>query len=96
MGLYVQYINPTVIYCYNKSFIKIFDNIMFHGQSKHIYIWYHHLRHCVRRRIMLLPYILVEEQDVDILTKGLSSGNFEFHRYRIRVVANPFLAKSEC
>jgi hypothetical protein len=36
-----------------------------------------------------------EEQDVDILTKALSRGKFEFHRCRIGVVDNPFLAERE-
>ena len=35
---------------------------------------------------MFFHYILTEEQDVDILTKALSRGKFEFHRYRIGVV----------
>jgi len=40
---------------------------------------------------MLLEYILIEEQDVDILDKALSRGNFEFHRGGIGVYDNPFL-----
>lgn len=48
------------------------------------------------KRIMLLQYILTEEQDVDILTKALSKCKFEFHRDRIRVADNPFLVEREC
>jgi len=44
---------------------------------------------------MLLQYILTEEQDVDILTKALSRGKFEFHKCRIGLVKNPFLTKRE-
>lgn len=42
---------------------------------------------------MLLEYILIEEQDAKISIKALSRGKFEFHRGRIGVVDNPFLAK---
>jgi len=45
---------------------------------------------------MLLQYIMTKEQDENILTKALSRGNFKFHRCRIGVVDNPFLAEREC
>ncbi len=40
---------------------------------------------------MLLQYIPTKEQYVDILTKDLLRGKFEFHKCRIGVVDNPFL-----
>jgi len=45
---------------------------------------------------MLVQYILTKEQDLDILTKALSRGKFDFHRCRNGVVYNPFLAEREC
>jgi len=50
----------------------------------------------VVKRIMLLLYVSIEEQDVDILTKALSKCKFEFHRDRIGVTNNPFLVEMEC
>eukprot|EP00253_Pinus_taeda_P032690 PITA_32690 len=96
VGLFDHRMDPTVIYCDNQSCIKLFENPVFHDRSKHIDIQYHHLRDCVARRIMLLQYILTEEQDADTLTKALSKCKFEFHRYRIGVVDNPFLVEREC
>eukprot|EP00253_Pinus_taeda_P022764 PITA_22764 len=89
--LFGQQMDPTVIYCDNQSCIKLSENPVFHDQSKHIDIWYHHRRDCVLRRIMLLDYIPTEEKDVDILTKALLTCKFEFHRDMIGVVDNPFL-----
>ena len=40
---------------------------------------------------MSLENIPTEEQDVDILTKALLRGKFEFNRGRIRVAYNPFI-----
>eukprot|EP00253_Pinus_taeda_P020662 PITA_20662 len=96
VGLFDQRMDPTVIYCDNQSCIKLSENPVFHDRSKHIDIRYHHLRDCVARRIMLLQYILNEEQDVDILTKALSNCKFKFHRDRIEVADNPFLVEREC
>ena len=93
VGLFGQQMDPTVIYCDNQSCIKLFENLVFHDRSKQIDIWYHHLRDCVQRRIMLLEYIRKEEHDADILTKALSRGKFEFHKGRIGVSDNPFLVE---
>eukprot|EP00253_Pinus_taeda_P036661 PITA_36661 len=88
--------DPTVIYYDNQSCIKLYENPVFHDRSKHIDICYHQLRDCVARKIMLLQYILTEEQDADILTKGLSKCKFEFHRDKIEVTDNPFIVEREC
>jgi len=96
VGLFGQYMDSTMIYCNNQSCIKLYENIVFHDQSKHIDIKYHHLKDCVLRRIMLLEYIPKKEQDVDILTKALSRCKLEFHGDRIGVFDNPFLVEREC
>ena len=57
---------------------------------------YHHIRDCVQRRIMMLSYVPTEDQDADILTKALTRSKFEFHRSRIGVADNPYLAEREC
>ena len=82
--------------CDNQNCIKISENIVFHDQSKYIDIRYHHLWDCVQRQIMLLQYIPTKEKYVEIMTKALLRGKFEFHRCRIGVVDNPFLAEREC
>jgi len=96
VGLFGQKMDLTTIYCHNQSCIKLFENTVFHDWSKHIDIQYHHLRDCVLRWIMLFDCIPTKKQDADILTKALSRCKFEFHRYRIRVVDNPFLVVREC
>ena len=77
--LFGSYLEPTVIYFDNQSCIKLSANPVFHDRSKHIDIRYHHIRDCVQWRIMLLSYILAEDQDVDILTKVLTRNKFEYH-----------------
>ena len=96
VGIFGQRMDLILIYCDNHSCIKLSENLVFYDRLKHIDIWYHHLLYSMRRRIMFLPYIPTEEQDADILTKALSRGKFKFHRCRIWVVKNPFLAKREC
>jgi hypothetical protein len=85
-----------VIYCDNQSFIKLSINHVFHDRSKHIDIWYHHLRDYVQRKIMLLQYIPMEDQDANILTKVLTRSKFEYHRDKIGLKDNPFLVEREC
>ena len=59
-------------------------------------IRYHHIKDCVQRRIMLLSYIPMEDQDADILTKALTRSKFEYHQGRIGVADNPYLVEREC
>ena len=80
----------------NQSCIKILINPMFHDRSKHIDIYYRHIRYSVQRKIMLLQYIPTEDQDADILTKALTKSKFEYHRGKIGVKDNPYLAEREC
>ena len=94
--LFGSHLDPIVIHCDHHSCIKISINPMFHDRSKHIDIQYHHIRDCVQRKIMLLQYILTEDQDVNILTKVLTRRKFEYHRDNIRVKDNPFLVAREC
>jgi hypothetical protein len=47
VGLFGSHLDLTVIYCDNQSCIKLSINLVFHDRSKHIDIWYHHLRDCV-------------------------------------------------
>jgi hypothetical protein len=54
VGLFGSHIDLTVIHCDNQSCIKLSINPLFHDISKHIDIWYHHLRDCVQWKIMLL------------------------------------------
>jgi hypothetical protein len=96
VGLFGSHLDMTMIYCDNQSFIKLLINPMFHDISKHIDIWYHHLRDCVKQEIMLLQYVPMEDQHADILTKALTRRKFEYHRDRIGVKDNPFLVEREC
>jgi len=44
VGLFDQRMDPTLIYCDKQSCIKLSENLVFHDRSKHIDIWYHHLK----------------------------------------------------
>jgi hypothetical protein len=96
VGLFGSHLDPTVIHCDNQSYIKLLINPVFHDRSKHIDIRYHHLRDCVQRKIMLLQYIPMEDQDAEILMKALTRRKFEYHRDMIGVKDNPFLVDREC
>ena len=95
VGLFGSHLDPTMIYCDNQSCIKLFVNPVFHDRSKHIDIWYHHIRDCVQWKIMLLSYIPTEDQDANILTKALTRSKFKYHRDRIGVTYNPYLIERE-
>ena len=76
VGLFGSHLDPTVIHCDNHICTKLSINPVFHDRSKHKDIRYHHIIDCVQRNIMLLSYILTEDQDADILTKVLTRIKF--------------------
>jgi hypothetical protein len=96
VGLFGVQLRPTVIYYDNQSCIKIFENPVFHDQSKHIEIRYHFIHDHVQRGVVELQYISTEEQVADILTKALGRGKFEFFRDKLGVVSNTFIDMREC
>jgi hypothetical protein len=96
VGFFGSHLDLTVIHYDNQSCIKLSINPVFHDRSKHIYIWYHHIRDCVQWKIMFLQYIPTEDQDADILMKAFTRRKFEYHRDRIGVKDNLFLFEREC
>ena len=61
VGLFGQELRPIMIYCDNKSCIKISENPIFHDRLKHIEIKYHFTRDYVQRRTVELQYIPTKE-----------------------------------
>jgi hypothetical protein len=51
---------------------------MFHDKSKHIEIKYHYIRDMVQRKEVMVQYLPIDEQVVDVLTKILSRMKFEY------------------
>ena len=61
VDLFGQELSPTVIHCDNQSCIKLSENPVFHGRSKHIEIRYHFIREYVQRGVVQLQYVSIDE-----------------------------------
>ena len=53
-GLFGLEMDATCIYCDNKSCIKLLENPVFHGKSKHIEIKYHYIHDMVEKGVVKL------------------------------------------
>jgi len=58
--------DPTVIHCDNTSCIRLLEDPMFHGKTKHINNKYHYIRKLVQDGVLQLRFISTNEQVVDI------------------------------
>jgi hypothetical protein len=96
LGLFGQELEAIVIHCDNQSYIKLFENQVFHDHSKHIDIKYHFIWDCVQRAVVKLDYIQTDEQMAYIFTKALSKQKLMKFRDQMGLRQNPFLAKREC
>ena len=70
-------IQETVIFEDNQSAICLAKNQQVHGRSKHIDIKYHFVRDMVEAGRLELVYCASEDMIADMLTKGLSTKQFE-------------------
>lgn len=66
----------TTVLCDNSSTIKLSENSVLHGRSKHIDIRFHFLRGLARDGIVELVYCNTQEQAADIMTKPLKLETF--------------------
>jgi hypothetical protein len=94
--LFSAELEPTVIYCDNRSCIKLSENPVFHERSKHIEMRYHYVRDMVQKNILNIQYVPTVEQTADILTKPLSLTKFVYFRDKLGVVENASHAEREC
>ena len=63
--------DPTVIHCDNTNYIRLFEDPVFHGKTKHINNKYHYIRELVQYGVLQLQYVSTDEQVADILMKYL-------------------------
>ena len=96
VDLFDQELRPTVIYCDNRSCIRLFENLVLHDRPEHIEIRYHFIRDYVQRGVVELQYIFTEEKVADIITKSLGRGKHIHFRDKLGVVKNTFLGNREC
>ena len=75
--------------------MKFSENPLFHDKSKHIEIKYNNIRDMVQRGAVNLPYVAMDEQINDVLTKALSTVKFEYFRENLGVlqIEVPFKGK---
>lgn len=77
---------PIPIRCDNSSAINISKNPVMHSRTKHFAIKYYFLRDKVADKEVIVGYVPTGEQSVDIFTKPLPLGTFEYLRQKMGVV----------
>ena len=75
--LKIKWEGPMKLYCDNKSAISIAHNPVQYDQTKHIEVDRHFIKEKLDSGLICTPYVSSQGQLADILTKGLSSSNFE-------------------
>ena len=65
------------VFCDNKAAIAIAHNLVLHDRPKHVKVDKHFIKDKLEEGLICMPYIPIEEQASDILTKGLSKQQFD-------------------
>ncbi|RDX82653.1 Copia protein, partial [Mucuna pruriens] len=72
----LQLVGPTKLYCKKKSAINIAYNSKQHDRTKYIQIDRHFIKEKLEGGQMCMSYVPLQQQLVDVLTKGLNSLGF--------------------
>ena len=67
----------------NQGTMAMFENPPSSATSKHIDVRFHFIRDLFGTRKISVEYVASAEQHTDILTKALSTANFQYHRKRL-------------
>jgi hypothetical protein len=74
-------LTPTILFCDNKSSIKLATNAAgSFSRTKHIMLRFHYLRDLVEKKILVLKHLSTNELLSDFLTKPLIGKNFRKFR----------------
>jgi hypothetical protein len=49
--LFDHEMDSSIIHCDNQSYVKLYENLVFHDKSKHIEIKYHYIKDMVRKSV---------------------------------------------
>ena len=83
-----------VIFCDNKSAIKISIDPVTKKRTKHVEIHMHYIRELVHDKTIVLQYCPTDEQIVDIFTKRFTEKKFTYLRSLLGVISSWLLFTS--
>ena len=78
--------NQTPIKCDNTSSISLLKNLVLHSRTKHIELRHHFLRDHVQNQEIILEFVPIDFQLVDIFTKPLPKDRFNFIRRELELL----------
>ena len=64
----------------NEGAIRLANNPLSSGRSRHIDVRHHFLRDLVREKVIKIEHVETKLQHADVLTKPLEVKTFRFHR----------------
>ena len=77
---------PISLHYDNESTIRLAENLMFHARTKHVEVHYHFIRDKVLKEEIEMQQIKIDDQVVDLFTKGLNTGKHESFRCQLNMV----------
>ncbi|GJW94051.1 gag/pol polyprotein [Tanacetum coccineum] len=84
--------STPILWCDNLGATYLSANLIFYARTKHVEIDYHVVREKVAQGDLRVQQISTHDQIADIFTKPLETPQFLFLRFKLQVVARPYLA----
>ena len=70
--------SPMKLYYDNKATISVAHNPILHDRTKHVEVDKHFIKEKIDNGLVCMTYIPIEEQVVDVITKGVHKRQFDF------------------
>ena len=93
--LHVPLVSPHTLWCDNVGALALASNLVFHAKTKYIEVDYHFIHENVVNKDMVICFISIDDQVVDIFTKGLSTPRFLVLRSKLLVTPCPICLQGD-
>ena len=93
--LHVLLVSPHTLWCDNVGALALASNLVFHAKTKYIEVDYHFIHENVVNKDMVICFISIDDQVVDIFTKGLSTPRFSVLRSKLLVTPCPICLQGD-
>ena len=76
---------PTVIHADSQSALKLMENPIVNGRTKHINVTYHYVREQIRNKELKFVFVPTDRMVADIFTKALAKEKVVYFRGQLGV-----------
>ena len=84
--LYINMLNPPILWCDSISAVHLSENPILHSKTKHVEFDIYFVRDLIKKKMLSIRHLPATEQIANILIKPLSAQNFHKLKNKLTVI----------